>query len=782
MPKIFLIKDRLLEQQVKLIPSKDVIIQQKEDTTKSPLDLTPEILEKKTPPIDDSRKDSTEGQDDSRSSYFRLFSHLESGSDDEESMSSLLAPPSSSPTTDLRLTPPSEKPRFLQVSVIQRAPVLKKLEMEDLQTIHSENKYDSRKREYCTVDPVPEQDAPLDYRVCKDNESSNDSSSSSPRRKPSDDEPIDMRLNKRTLIVEALTRRIARILTMKGIKFRGDKNYGGAEQDCDNGSGSGSSGGSAGNGSGGSGSGYSGRSFTFSSGGGSGGLGGLNNGLGGRDGDDRDHIPPFGTTMVPADCLTQFDFSRLGEIVQLSDLIQPRNNPPPYHSTQVKTEERDNCDIDSALATLLPLSPTSNSGSNLLSSSSSNLTIMDSLHSLTLDALGNLGLNFGPDGTLQLLPQAGTSGSSSELFDLGSVVGDTDMVEGHQTELDAAYLIGGQENESLNNIQINFPTIDATASVSLIPDYADVKIFPCQQTSSCNKLPNYLDNLRRDSPDDGLGSLGSLSPESFIHVDQPSTMLDNSFYSQQQSPGSSCNSPTPSVAESAISSRSDAPSVPGLQLRVSVLQQRLGIPGDVPIEFVNGGHGIKNPLAPNESSADEEKGGSSSRLKKEMQQNMIKTEEGGQVRYQCKLCGKSFSLQRLLNRHMKCHSDVKRYLCTFCGKGFNDTFDLKRHTRTHTGVRPYKCALCEKSFTQRCSLESHCLKVHGVQHCYQYKERRHKVYVCEECGHTTGEPEVHYVHLKENHPYSPALMKFYDKRHFKFQNTNFTNMLLQVRT
>lgn len=76
---------------------------------------------------------------------------------------------------------------------------------------------------------------------------------------------------------------------------------------------------------------------------------------------------------------------------------------------------------------------------------------------------------------------------------------------------------------------------------------------------------------------------------------------------------------------------------------------------------------------------------------------------------------------------MKCHSDVKRYLCTFCGKGFNDTFDLKRHTRTHTGVRPYKCNLCEKSFTQRCSLESHCLKVHGVQHQYAYKERRTKV-------------------------------------------------------
>ncbi|KJH44873.1 zinc finger, C2H2 type [Dictyocaulus viviparus] len=86
-----------------------------------------------------------------------------------------------------------------------------------------------------------------------------------------------------------------------------------------------------------------------------------------------------------------------------------------------------------------------------------------------------------------------------------------------------------------------------------------------------------------------------------------------------------------------------------------------------------------------------------------------------------------FALQRLLNRHTKCHSDLKRYLCTFCGKGFNDTFDLKRHTRTHTGVRPYKCQQCDKSFTQRCSLESHLRKVHGVLHNYGYKERRNKV-------------------------------------------------------
>lgn len=139
----------------------------------------------------------------------------------------------------------------------------------------------------------------------------------------------------------------------------------------------------------------------------------------------------------------------------------------------------------------------------------------------------------------------------------------------------------------------------------------------------------------------------------------------------------------------------------------------------------------------------------------------------------CSVCGKKFSLQRLLNRHMKCHSDVKRYSCAYCGKGFNDTFDLKRHIRTHSGVRPYKCAHCEKSFTQRCSLESHSLKVHGIAHKYAYKERRPKVYVCEECGNTTSSPEVHFNHLRDYHQYSissQTLAKFYDKRRFKFSS------------
>lgn len=98
------------------------------------------------------------------------------------------------------------------------------------------------------------------------------------------------------------------------------------------------------------------------------------------------------------------------------------------------------------------------------------------------------------------------------------------------------------------------------------------------------------------------------------------------------------------------------------------------------IEFVNGGHGIKNPLA-NQDPVPLIQKAEVERVPEQEPANS----GNGKSRYSCRICSKSFNLQRLLNRHMKCHSDIKRYLCTFCGKGFNDTFDLKRHTRTHTG-------------------------------------------------------------------------------------------------
>ncbi|KAK7097205.1 uncharacterized protein [Littorina saxatilis] len=186
-------------------------------------------------------------------------------------------------------------------------------------------------------------------------------------------------------------------------------------------------------------------------------------------------------------------------------------------------------------------------------------------------------------------------------------------------------------------------------------------------------------------------------------------------------------------------------------------------PGLSSVELVNGGYGFKNPILAQGVTTQPEGPIDSG----------AETQDG---EFRCQMCDKGFRLQRHLTRHLKCHSEVKRFLCTICRKGFNDTFDLKRHTRTHTGVKPFRCH-CGKAFTQRCSLESHERKVHGDNLPFGYKERRTKLYVCEDCGNTSQDPAVHFLHIKNKHPHSPVLLKFYDKRQFKFADTSVTRLL-----
>lgn len=86
------------------------------------------------------------------------------------------------------------------------------------------------------------------------------------------------------------------------------------------------------------------------------------------------------------------------------------------------------------------------------------------------------------------------------------------------------------------------------------------------------------------------------------------------------------------------------------------------------------------------------------------------------------------------------------------------------------GIRPYKCDVCHKAFTQRCSLESHLKKIHGVQQQYAYKQRRDKLYVCEDCGYTGPTQEDLYLHVNGAHPGSPFLKKTSKKLAALLQN------------
>lgn len=56
-------------------------------------------------------------------------------------------------------------------------------------------------------------------------------------------------------------------------------------------------------------------------------------------------------------------------------------------------------------------------------------------------------------------------------------------------------------------------------------------------------------------------------------------------------------------------------------------------------------------------------------------------------------------------------------------------------------------------------------KIHGVTQQYAYKERRSKLYVCEECGHTAPTQDSLLRHLHNEHPNSNLLRGKGARRH-----------------
>ena len=74
-----------------------------------------------------------------------------------------------------------------------------------------------------------------------------------------------------------------------------------------------------------------------------------------------------------------------------------------------------------------------------------------------------------------------------------------------------------------------------------------------------------------------------------------------------------------------------------------------------------------------------------------------------------------------LNKHSYCC-----FRCTVCGRGFTQQIDLQRHLTRHTGEKPFKCHLCKAQFIRADNLRKHCKDAHYVNIEEPIRKRRRK--------------------------------------------------------
>jgi uncharacterized Zn-finger protein len=94
-------------------------------------------------------------------------------------------------------------------------------------------------------------------------------------------------------------------------------------------------------------------------------------------------------------------------------------------------------------------------------------------------------------------------------------------------------------------------------------------------------------------------------------------------------------------------------------------------------------------------------------------------------KFPCQICSKAFKMMSTLKDHMRTHTGDKPYVCSICNRGFSQNTNLKQHLRRHTQIKPFKCDHegCEAAFVSKGELDSHTRKHTGAH-----------PFTCEQCG------------------------------------------------
>ena len=80
--------------------------------------------------------------------------------------------------------------------------------------------------------------------------------------------------------------------------------------------------------------------------------------------------------------------------------------------------------------------------------------------------------------------------------------------------------------------------------------------------------------------------------------------------------------------------------------------------------------------------------------------------------FECEICGKGFSNERYLQRHLEVHDSTRKFECSVCNKKFKSQKHLTVHDKIHRQAYTAQCEYCDAKFVQRQNLKPHIKKHH----------------------------------------------------------------------
>lgn len=113
------------------------------------------------------------------------------------------------------------------------------------------------------------------------------------------------------------------------------------------------------------------------------------------------------------------------------------------------------------------------------------------------------------------------------------------------------------------------------------------------------------------------------------------------------------------------------------------------------------------------SSSVEEQSSSSMRAKRQRSTPAESSSSLEIASLECNKCGKIFSTESNVKRHIKTVHEEGRYQCSFCKKIYPKEDSLQRHIKSvHEEIR-HLCPFCDQSFSQKGHLSAHIKSIHG---------------------------------------------------------------------